>query len=279
MHAMRMPFVKSNLCPAKAAAACLLLAAASGGSIAAPTAPTAPDEPVLHYVRTNDDGTEPEKIVIHRAAGGKVEVFKEQSPCTNAAYVTAQLDQDGQTRSLVGGRLTRELTQQPFAWLEDTGGRLAVRLAPDAAPVVVEAKVAPRWVMFDFDFSDLIAAPPPAIRAGKALSFDLPLIRPRDDGMSLDNLGRLVLEPEQVETVNGMAVRRYRASGAALGDKHGFIWFRVSDGLLADARLPIPNHAEYRDFRLRLQKEEHGAQAWRAALANHWMGCPRAAEK
>lgn len=47
-------------------------------------------------------------------------------------------------------------------------------------------------------------------------------------------------------------------------------------GRLIAARLPLANHAEYRDFAYRLIKREAGEEAWRAMLADHWAGCPAA---
>jgi hypothetical protein len=56
--------------------------------------------------------------------------------------------------------------------------RLVVRL-DDGAPPPAEVTVAGRWVLFDFDFADLNAAAPAAVRA---LESDLPLITDRDEG-------------------------------------------------------------------------------------------------
>ena len=228
-----------------------------------------PAEPVLHYLRTNSDGSEPERVVVHVVSPTQIEVFKAKSRCTNAAYVTAELDWSGQARHLVGGRLTRELTQEPLAWLDDEGGVLVARLGERGAEPQFRVPVGPRWVQYDFDFSDLIAARPEAVREGRRLSFDLPLIFASDDGFEFRNLGNLALDYVGREG----DVQSYRAVGPALGGQTGEFRFRAADGLLLEARMPIPNHAEYRDFRLRLTKEESGADAWRAVLADHWRGC------
>ncbi len=240
------------------------------------TVPAEPPEPVLHYVRSNSDGSEPERIVVHAASPTAIEVFKAKSRCTNAAYVTAELDASGQARRLVGGNVTRELTQQRFAWLNDENGQLVARLGAPDAPPQFTVPVASRWVMYDFDFADLIAARPAEIRRGEPLAFDLPLIFDHGQGFVLENLGRLTLEPAGREAHSGVDARRYRARGPALGEAEGTLWFRARDGLLLEARMPIPNHSEYRDFRLRLVGEERGPKAWRAVLAEQWRGCPAA---
>jgi hypothetical protein len=233
-----------------------------------------PAEPVLHYLRTNSDGSEPERVVVHVVSPTRIEVFKAKSRCTTAAYVTAQLDASGQARHLVGGRLTRALTQERFAWLDEEGGRLIARLGAPDAPPQFEIAAAGRWVLFDFDFADLAASRPREIRSGEPLAFDLPLLFDRGEGFVLENLGRLTLAPAGSEDHAGEPARRYRAHGPALGSGEGTLWFRAADGRLLEARLPIPNHGEYRDFRLRLVGEGDGAAAWRAVLAEHWRDCP-----
>jgi len=242
---------------ASALTACVSVAPQPGGA-------------VLHYLRTNGDGTEPERIVVHVASPTRVEVFKAKSRCTNAAFVTAELDAAGQARRLVGGRLTRQLTQEPLAWLDDEGGTLVARLGERGVEPTAHVQVADRWILFDFDFADLAAGRRETMRDGRAMSFDLPLVLAGDRGFEFRNLGVLELLPAGRNSEHVL----YRARGTALGGSEGGFMFRAADGLLLEARLPIPNHAEYRDFRLRLVDEQHGAQAWRAVLADHWAGCP-----
>lgn len=101
-------------------------------------ATAAPPGEVLTYVRSDSDGAMAERIVIYDRAPGEVWVHKSRSPCTNAAFVKARLDwASGQAIELIGGRLTRELGQEAFAWLSrDAGGELNARLgSPSAEPV------------------------------------------------------------------------------------------------------------------------------------------------
>lgn len=237
---------------------------------------TADDRPLWRYLRTNSDGSEPETVVVFREAPGRIAVFKEKSRCTNAAYVTGELDPaTGQAWRLLGGRLTRELTQQPFAWLtRNDAGLLQARLgAPDAAPVF-EIATGPRWVMYDFDFSDLISHPPAEIALRRDVSFEMPLILTGEGAPQMRNLGEARLRFDRAIRYRGAATYRYRIDGPALGKAAGTIWFARAGGHIVDAQLPIPNHAEYRDFRLRLVGQARGEAAWRAILADHWKGCP-----
>ena len=139
-------------------------------------ATAAPPGEVLTYVRSDSDGAMAERIVIYDRAPGEVWVHKSRSPCTNAAFVKARLDRaSGQALELIGGRLTRELGQEAFAWLlRDAGGELNARLGSPSAEPVFSVPVGARWVLFDFDFSDMIAHPPAEIAARRGPVVRLP---------------------------------------------------------------------------------------------------------
>lgn len=234
--------------------------------------PAADMRPVHHYRRTNGDGSEVEDIYVFAEAPGRIAVMKEKSRCTNAAYVTAEIDPaSGQATALVGGRLTRDLTQQPFAWLTTAGAgtRLQARIGSQDAPPTHDLAVEAPWRVYDFDFADMAAHPPAAIGARADFSFDLPLILSTDDGFAFSNRGRMTLSgAARVRHFGGPAIR-YRASGAAGA---GSFWFDARSGVLLEARLPLANHSEYRDFRLRLIRTSYGAARWTAKLAGHWRG-------
>lgn len=243
----------------------LTLAAVLGAQVA----------PVLHYLRTNGDGSEQERVVVYVESPERVHVFKGRDRCTNAAYVTGTLDpRNGQAVSLVGGRLTRERTQEPFAWLSRSAGQITARLGKSDAPPMFEVASRPDWFMYDFDFSDWVANPPPAIRAGADHASEMVLILMADDGPTMTNRGLLELTYGGTGSGSDGAFFYYRASGPALDGKEGEMWFAAADGRLLAARLPLANHAEYRDFAYRLVKREEGEAAWQAVLADHWSGCP-----
>lgn len=236
----------------------------------------APDmRPVHHYRRTNGDGSEAEDIYVFVEASDRVAVMKEKLRCTNAAYVTAKIDSEtGQARELTGGRLTRDGTQEAAAWLvaEKGGTQLSIRLATDPRSVHLEDRIAvrPPSHLYDFDFADMAAHPPDAVGAGADFDFDLPLFLTTQGGYNFSNRGRVFLKGAARVRHFGAPSIRYRASGAA---GRGALWFDARSGVLIEARLPLANHSEYRDFRLRLLRTRYGESAWKAALADHWRGC------
>ena len=244
-------------------------------SLAALAAVASGPAPVRHYLRTNSDGTAAERVVVYVPEPGRVAVFKGRDRCADAAYVTGRLDPEtGQALELVGGRLTRERTQRQMAWLSrGEDGTLALRLERGGAQAGFSAKVGERWVLYDFDFSDLIASPPPEILRREELRFELPLLL-TGDAPSFRNRGELVLSYRGEESRLDRPTLLYHASGPALDGGEGFFWFDAADGRLVEASLPVANHAEYRDFRMVLVGTEEGEEAWQDLLADHWRDCP-----
>lgn len=235
--------------------------------------------PVLHYVRSNSDGTEPETVIVFADAPGSVRVFKGREPCTSAAYVTAELDSvSGQTRSLVGGRLGRDLAQHAAAWFSNPAGRAQVRLGSPESDPVFDIAVSDRWFLYDFDFADWIARPPAEILSREDFSREMVLLLTGDDEPTMGSRGTFQLTYAGTGEVEGRGFIYYRAGGPALGGGTGSMWFDAVDGRLLAARLPLANHAEYSDFAYHLVHREDGEDAWRAALASHWEGCPVPAE-
>jgi hypothetical protein len=67
--------------------------------------------------------------------------------------------------------------------------------------------------------------------------------------------------------------------GPAFGSRGGPIWFDAAGGHIIEARWGIPDHAEYRDFGLRLTRvSDGGATAWRRLLTRQFENCPAAGE-
>jgi hypothetical protein len=69
--------------------------------------------------------------------------------------------------------------------------------------------------------------------------------------------------------LSGTAFDSPRSTGAAAA-----LWLDKEGGHIVDATLPLPNHAEYRDFRLKLLKaSDGGAAEWTALLTRHHETC------
>lgn len=234
---------------------------------------------IYHYLRTNSDGSEPERVRVFRRTATDLAVNKAVEPCTNAAYVTATLDlAAGEARSLTGGRLTRQGTQDPFAYLtvDPASPRVTahVELPGQTLDDTAEAGDRPR-VVYDFDLADLTVLAPHLSDPRQGFSFGVVLLWPPAMPDFLQNRGRLDAAFEREETRNGRPALRFRVTGAPFGDKPGTLWLDAAEGHVLEADFPLPNHDNYDDFKLVLERvEDTGEPGWAALLASHWAGCP-----
>ncbi len=272
------------MAPARLFAALFALALAACEEERKPAAPppAPPPKPVtLTYTRSGQDGTMPERIIVHILSRepARLEVVKMVAPCTDAAYVTAQAKPDAREMSrLVGGRLTRELTQAPQAWIDvdRAADKFDVRLG-DPAAEPVETHAAPRapWRLYDFDLAEFAVFGPRGVAGPDDFNFGLALAWP--DRMPLVRvLGEAHADFVGAQPRNGILSNRYRISGGALGRKGGDLWLDAKYGHVVEASFGQPNHPGYKDFLLKLDSVAFadGDKVWRDALAAHWKDCP-----
>jgi hypothetical protein len=239
----------------------------------------------LAYIRSNQDGSLPERIYVHIPNPGELHVAKMVDACKDAAFVIARIGERAadpvttELPGLVGGQLQRDATQAPQAWLDlnETSRTLAVRLGdPKAAPVTFDAPSGP-WRMYDFDLAEFALFGP---RATRDFSFGLALAWPEENAPLLRILGEA--KAKFLYTSEGGAKNHFRISGPAFadvraGDRGGEMITDATFGHVIEARFGLPNHPGYSNFMLRLVKVTPGAEGeaeWRNALARHWQGCP-----
>lgn len=244
--------------------------------------PAGPDHVgrIYSYVRSNRDGTEAERIHVYRAARDRIEVTKMRDRCTNAAFVTADLDLNrGEATRLVAGRLRPGARHEAFGALtyDAAAGRIHAEVTTPDGTLADSVAVPDRpWHLYDYDLASLTitAQYRPDRRAN--FSFGLPLVLVgTDPARFLSYLGRADLRYVRTERHSGRRAYRFEAGGPAFGTRGGPIWFDAAGGHILEASWGLPNHAEYRDFRLRLtQVSDGGAAAWRSLLTAHFADCP-----
>jgi len=274
------------------ALACLLAMAMASFAlpltpVAAPTAvagaaptPYDPTGTTLTYIRSNQDSTLPERVIVHVVAPTEVHVAKMVSSCTDAAYVTAVFDPATQEATrLVGGRLTRESTQNPQAFIDfiPATRTLEVRLG-DPASTPAETHPAPPtpWRIYDFDLAEFAIFGP---RAQRDFTFGFAMAWPDGTSPALRILG--AVQAKFLYSSDDGAKDHYRLSGPAftdpvVGNRGGELIADPTTGHVIEARFGRPNHPGYDNFMLKLVEAAPapaGAEAWRKALADHWANC------
>ncbi len=265
-------------------------ATGSAGVVSIAPATYHPVGTTLSYIRSNQDGSLPERILVHVVGPRELHVAKMVDACKDAALVTANFSEPAsipiatEATGLVGGRLQRDGTQLPQAWLDLVTGdkrTLNVHLgAADAEPIVFDAPPAP-WRVYDFDLAEFALFGP---REKKDFMFGLALAWPEDDAPLLRILGPA--HARFLYASDKGAKNHYRVFGAAFedaraGDRGGELITDATYGHVIEARFGQPNHPGYDNFMLKLVKVspgEEGITAWRDAITRHWQGCPAASE-
>lgn len=232
----------------------------------------------LHYVRSNIAGGEEEQIYVHRAAVDRVEVYKMRSRCTNAAYVTAEIDPaTGVAHRLHAGRVARDGTQARFGQLDwdAAAKRLSIRVTVGGRSMTADVEGEAPWHLYDYDLATLMAATEARGPSREPMRFNLALVWPSGP-QPLQWLGPVEASFARAERHLGRATLRFEARGAAFGSASGGpLWIDARDGTIVDVQWGRPNHDEYRDFRLRLVGvAARDAAGWRALLQRHYAGCP-----
>lgn len=254
--------------------------------IAAPPVSFHPPGTTLSYIRSNQDGSMPERILVHIIGPNALNVAKMADPCTSAALVTANFADvpanptEAEATGLVGGRLQRDGSQLPQAWLDVQAGLprvLSVRLgSSDTTPVTFDAPPAPLRV-YDFDLAEFALFGP---RETKDFAFGLAMTWPKDNAPLLRILGPA--HARFLYASDKGAKNHFRIFGAAFddvraGDRGGELITDATYGHVIEARFGLPNHPGYANFMLKLVKVspgEEGNAAWNEAITRHWQGCP-----
>ena len=233
---------------------------------------------IYHYVRSNQDGSEPEHVVQFRPSRTQIAVYKWVEKCTTAAYVTAEMDaavREG--RSYVAGKVAREGSQVAFGTLtlDEAAPALQADLDPPGSAHISgrhPLKSRP-YIIYDFDFADLNAfLQEHRPRAG--FGYEMPVIWPGEAGLFRD-LGRLTATYAGEEQHLGRMTRRFDLAVAGPSPATGRLWIDAAQGFIVEAELALPNHEGYRDFQLKLERVETGGrESWDALTAAHYAGCP-----
>lgn len=257
--------------------ALFLAGCSSAASTQVPTEAADPVGRTATYVRSNQDGTMPERIYIHRESRARVAVSKQVDRCTNAAYVTAQFDLTrGEASQLVGGRLTRESTQDAFATFDaNLNDRVITVDVPQANVHERLEQIPAPYRVYDFDLADVSSMMEGRNAPRENFAFFVVLTWPDESGTGpfVTNRGRAdatFVAEEQRQNRNTV---RYDVRGAL----NGQLWLDAREGFVVEARFNEPNHPGYDNYSLVLQSVadgHEGEQAWREALAAHWQGCP-----
>lgn len=239
---------------------------------------------IYYYERSNTDGSMDERITIFRRSATRIEVYKENGLCRNAALVTTELDLETLSASAItGGQLQPNAQHVDFAYLtaDEAGERLDMLVQLPDMQIEETAEIGhANWTLFDADFANFTVAVPHLDNPRAGFDFGMALLW-ADPSVAdpLFWMGDLDAEHVGAGERLGFAADEYRLTGSALdhelaiGDE-GRLWLDAEEGHLVDIIVPAPSHPGYTDYRLRLLSVSDGGEAeWTALLTRHFEGC------
>ncbi|MCP5348567.1 MAG: hypothetical protein R3F41_06505 [Gammaproteobacteria bacterium] len=233
---------------------------------------------IYHYRRSNIDGTLPELVSVYLNPQGTIEVFKRRSACTQSALVIAAFNLETLTfDKITSGNLGREGEQQEFASLvhdtESNTVTLSVDLPDQSIRLSTEINN-PHYELYDFDFASLTASTPHLVDPVKGFDSELLLVWADPGAPSFSSLGNFEFEYLERQRYLNHDTLRFTVTGPGGDDAQAALWLDAIEGYIVEARLSLPNHAGYENFRLQLLGTEQGEDTWRNLLLSQFAACP-----
>jgi hypothetical protein len=203
---------------------------------------------VIHYVKSNLDGSKPSLVSVYFAGPDDIEVSKSERGGTDATDVKAHLDWKRFTADkLDAGVLTRAGVRESRGTLVVGRDAMTVRVGEVEQSMTVTTF--PLHV-YNFDLMGLNAVLP-QLRAPQG-DFTVAFAEPTfgDKPGVIEFRGRARASYLGDETLHGRLTHRYRVSGPGFADSVGLLWIDAQDGLIDLFESPLPNNPDWDSYRL-----------------------------
>lgn len=224
---------------------------------------------VIHYVKSNLDGSKPSLVSLYLASPERIEVYKSEEGLVDSAEVSAEMDwAKASPKLLSAGVIRDDGTREERALLRlESDQRLFVKVGTMEERIDV-----PRlpFHVFNFDMMSLNIALPHLVapEAPFVVTFVEPTFGERP-GL-LENRGPATVTFSTMETVHGAPCRKYIVSGPGMRDKGGSLWVSTRDGLLELVEIPLANNPGWNSFKLERRSEETMTpEAWETYRKTH----------
>ncbi|MBK9266915.1 MAG: hypothetical protein IPM54_44970 [Polyangiaceae bacterium] len=228
---------------------------------------------VYHYVKSNIDGSTPERISLYMSDQTTLEAYRWREPTPQTTFhVKATMDWDRLSAvRLESWRKVRFGGEQLNAVAEYSALTRVMSIEfSDKTRHTVAIDDLP-FHFYQFDLASLNVAFR-LLRDPKA-PFRVGLVNPTFamTGAALEYRGLATVTYEKDETHNEFPCRRYRIDGPGLKNKGGSIWVDKSEGHIIDLEIQLENHPDWTSFKLKfVGKETMDAAAWQAFMKSRF---------
>jgi hypothetical protein len=205
---------------------------------------------VFHYLKSNIDGSNLNRICVYVASADRIESLKWHEGSTGATLVIAEMDWSKfSVRRFEAWHLDAAAAPQQRAWLQanEAGTELDVSFLGDRKARLNHWP----WHSYDFDFASLSVTLPHVQDPTREITFWRSDVV-HGETMDFAEIGEVRLRPEAVESRSGYRVRRYAIAGRGLDDTTGVLWTDADTGIIGEYQIPIPDEPGYANGRLKL---------------------------
>ena len=219
---------------------------------------------VLHYVKTNIDGTKPEQVSQFIASENTMESFKFHPKEFPAGLVIAEMDWVSfSAKSLKSWRILSKTERTLF-------GTILFDAATQKAEVSIptEKKESEFFALkhfpvhlYNFDFGSLNFAFPHLLKPKK--SFVIGVADPtfRENAALVEYKGEVTISFVGEEKRNNVSTRKYKIDGVGLQNRSGFIWVNKKYCWIEDMEIQLPDNPEWTSFKFKLLRTEKMSRA------------------
>jgi len=214
---------------------------------------------VLHYVKTNIDGSYPEYVSQYIAAPDVMESFKFHPKGARAGLVIAAMDwQNFSAKSLKSWQVFAKAERRLFGTIFFDGAARRAEVSIPALKKDTEFVALLHFPvhLYNFDFGSLNFAFPHLRKPKKDFVIGVadPTFKP--DGALVEYKGEVTVSYAAEEKRQNVQTRKYKIDGAGLKNRGGFIWVNKQHGWIEDMEIALPDNPDWTSFKFKLLKVE-----------------------
>ena len=214
---------------------------------------------VLHYVKTNIDGTKPEYVSQYIADEKTMESFKFHVKGSRAGLVIAEMDwKFFSARSLKSWQVFAAGERRLFGTIFFDGEKRRAVVSLPAVKSEAESFELKHFPvhLYNFDFGSLNFSFPHLLRPEKDFVIGVTDPTFKADAPLVEYKGEVTVSYLADEKRSDLLTRKYRIDGAGLKDRGGFIWVNKDRGWIEDMEIDLPDNPDWTSFKFKLLKVE-----------------------
>jgi hypothetical protein len=207
-----------------------------------------------HYIKSNMDGSTPERVSLYVASRDTIETFKFRDPNpTFAAHVIATMDwtRFSATR-LESKQMTRGGNERAIATAayEPAQHSLSIQLK-NAPSESIPITVLP-FHIYSFELASLSMALRHLTTPEGTMTIGIAGPTYADKGPVFEYRGEATLAFTKNEDYEGKPCRKYRFDGPGLKNHGGWVWLDKTEGHIIALEIAQPNHPDFASFKMKL---------------------------